>query len=509
MSQLQTLLWTFVTRARAFEREILVALVVLVVAYFAMGAWREWRSNLPPGPYGLPILGYLPFLSLTAPHLDFLKLGKKYGDIFRLKLGSETVIVIHGVEVIKEALSRPEFLGRPEIGVLKLFNEGSAFFYGMDVHKWREQRRFVLQSMRDLGLGKSLLEGEISEEIHYFLDKLRSHNGVPMDVKDPLSPSMSNNISSLVFGKRYEYEDPDRVFLDKHLDIVANALSSTSVAGFFPWILKVPLVSKLFEMERACNSINETMTFFRKEIKKHKETFDPKNIRDFIDSFIGEQDSRKLKDPNTTFTDDTLASNVFDLFAAGSETVRTSILWNLYVACAFPEHQERIKEEILEVMGPDRDPEYQDMKSMPFTHSYILEVLRWKTIVPVNVAHSTLSDTTIGGYHIPKNVTVFTMLWNAHNDPNYWTNPEKFIPDRFITKDGKSVSKPAHYMPFSMGKRVCPGEPMAMMELFLYFTSIIQKFQVVFPAGYKPTFEAAMGGTYRLEPYTIRFLSRS
>ncbi|KAG8181433.1 hypothetical protein JTE90_015452 [Oedothorax gibbosus] len=508
MSQLQTLIWASVTRARAFEREIFVALVVLVVVYFAVGAWKAWRCNLPPGPFGLPIVGYLPFLSLNNPHIDLSKLGKKYGDVFRLKLGSETVIVLHGVEVIKEALLRTDFLGRPTRGVLKLFNENSAFFNGMDVHKWREQRRFVLQSMKDLGLGKSLLEVEILDEISHFLDNLRVHNGAPMDVKDPLSPSMSNNICTLVFGKRYEYEDPNRVFLDENLDIVVNALSSTSVAGFFPWILKIPLVSKLFEMERALNSLNEIMTFFRKEIKKHRSTFDSKNSRDFIDSFIREQSSRKLTDPNTTFTDDTLASNVLDLFAAGSETVRTSILWNLYVACAFPEHQEKVREEILEVMG-EREPEYQDMKNMPFTHSFIMEVMRWKTISPLNVPHSTLSDTTIGGYHIPKNATIFLLIWNAHNDPNYWTKPESFIPDRFITKDGKSVSRPAHFMPFSMGKRVCPGEPMAMMELFLYFTSIVQKFQLVFPAGYKPTYEAAMGGTYRLEPYKIRFLERS
>ncbi|KAG8181431.1 hypothetical protein JTE90_015450, partial [Oedothorax gibbosus] len=205
---------------------------------------------------------------------------------------------------------------------------------------------------------------------------------------------------------------------------------------------------------------------------------------------------------------DTLANNVLDLFIAGSEATRATILWCVYVAAAFPQHQERIKEEILEVIGPERDPEYQDIKSMPLTHSFILEVMRWKTINPLNTFHYTLADTVVGGYHIPKNMAVYFNLWNAHNNPNYWNDPESFIPDRFITKDGKSVSKPSHYMPFSAGKRVCPGEAMAMMELFLYFTSIIQKFKVVFPDGYKPTFKAEFHLTYRLDPYKIRFLER-
>jgi cytochrome P450 family 2 subfamily J len=508
MSQLQTLMWAFVTLARAFESEIVVALVVLVVAYCALGAWRDWRSNLPPGPYGVPILGYVPFLSQNA-HLDFLKLGKKYGDVFRVNMASETVIVIHGVEAIKEALSRPEFLGRPKLGVLKLFNKDSAFFFGGDIHKWKEQRRFVVHSMKDLGLGRTQIEGEISDEIRHFLDKLRLHNGAPLDLKEPLSPSMSNNICTLVFGKRYEYEDPDRVFLDHNLHVATNSFSQTSLAGFFPWILNVPVISKLFDMKKGVAAIDKIKAFFNKEVEKHKDTYDPKNIRDFIDSFIGEQDSRKLKDPNTTFTDDMLPSNVLDLFTAGSETVRTTIMWIVYVAAAFPQHQKKILEEILDVMGPERDPEYQDIKSMPFTHSFILEVMRWKPIVPMNVPHYTISDTTIGGYHIPKNTTIFCSIWNAHHDPNYWNDPESFIPERFIGEDGKSVSRPPHYMPFSLGKRICPGEPMAMMELFLYFTFIIQKFEVAFPLGYKPRFEAALGAAYRLEPYKIRFLSRS
>ncbi|KAG8172695.1 hypothetical protein JTE90_001525 [Oedothorax gibbosus] len=151
----QTSLWTFVTRGRALENEILIALVVLVVCYYLQAAWRG--RNLPPGPYGLPIVGYLPFLS--DPLWDLHKLGEKYGDIFCFKMGSQTVVVLHGVEAIKEALSRPEFLGRPPIGPLKLFNENSAFFMD-DVHKWREQRRFVVQSMKDLGVGKTQIEGK-------------------------------------------------------------------------------------------------------------------------------------------------------------------------------------------------------------------------------------------------------------------------------------------------------------------------------------------------------------
>ncbi|KAG8171322.1 hypothetical protein JTE90_011274, partial [Oedothorax gibbosus] len=221
-SQIQELFCALTSQVNALKSEILVALVVLVVCYLLVDFCKEWKSNTLPGPYGLPLVGYIPFIS--DPLWDIYKLGEKYGDVVRFKVGSQTTVLLHGVEVIKEALSRPEFLGRPPNGHRVLFAKDSAFF-NSDMRKWREQRRFVVQSMKDLGLGKTLMEGNVMDEIHHFLDKLRVHNGAPVDLKDPLTPSVSNNISSLVFGKRYEYENPDRVFLDKNLEAAGESFT--------------------------------------------------------------------------------------------------------------------------------------------------------------------------------------------------------------------------------------------------------------------------------------------
>ncbi|GFT37915.1 cytochrome P450 2J2 [Nephila pilipes] len=497
---------TIIHEISTFQYQILFGICALFVAYLIGNLIKRIRSNFPPGPIGIPIFGYMPFLSEDL-HLDLIKLGEKYGDVFSVRLGSQTIVILHGADIIKEAFAKPEFLGRPPNADLEFVNPFSSFFAG-DVHAWKEQRRFVVHSMKDLGLGRTKIEDDIMDEVHHFLEVLRNQNGTPVDVKGPLSPSMSNNICALIFGKRYEYEDRDRKMLDKNLEQAIEFFTQNSLYTLFPWILSIPFSMKFLKINKSVEAVNNMRKFFVTEINKHIKSLDPRNIRDFIDTYLLEMKSQEKQNPNTTFSNERLISNVLDIFAAGSETVRTSILWFVYSMAAFPEVQKKVQQEILEVLGTERNPEFLDMKCMPYTHAVILELMRWKTIVPLNIMHYTLADTKVGGYDIPKGTIVIANFWQAHNDLRYWDEPEKFKPERFLGKDGKTIVKSKYFMPFSVGKRACPGESMAYLEMFLYFTSMLQKFDIVFPPGVKPTFEAKLAINYRLEPYKVRFIPK-
>ncbi|XP_054711043.1 uncharacterized protein LOC129220640 [Uloborus diversus] len=490
--------------------ELMVVVGSLVVAYLIIILVKNWRSGLPPGPIGLPVVGYIPFLTRNV-HLKFQELAMKYGEVFSVRLGSELVVVLNGTKSIREAFAKSEFLGRPPISAFSIFgnpNNESPFFIG-GVHVWQEQRKFVVHAMKDLGLGKTKIEGHIQDEISHFLEVLKSHNGEPIDVMEPLTPSMSNNISSLVFGTRYDYKDPERLLLDHSLDEVSRIAGQTAVHIFFPWIKYVPFIVKFFEFEKALAAANCMENVYRKQIQKHKETLDPKNPRDFVDSYLIEMEERQKKTPDTSFTSKTLIGSAGDLFGAGSETVRTSIAWCLYTMAGYPEVQKKVQKEILDVLGPDRNPEFSDQKNMPYTHSVLLEISRWRTTVPLNILRYTLADTSVCGHNIPKNTIVLANFWAVHHDPNNWENPDKFEPERFLSTDGKSIVKSIHLMPFSVGKRVCPGETFANMELFLYFVSIFQKFDVVFPDGFKPTFVGQVTLTCRPEDHKISFIAKS
>ncbi|GBM52619.1 Cytochrome P450 2J2 [Araneus ventricosus] len=492
---------------KTHQYEIVLGLCTSFLAYIIVVGTKKARSNFPPGPMGLPLVGYLPFLTEDM-YLDFIKLGMKYGDVFSIRLGSQDIVVLHGGDAIKEALNKPELLGRPPNSAMEKVSPSSAFF-SSNYHLWIDQRKFVVQSMKDLGLGKTKIEEDVMEEIKHFMDVLRSHKSQPIDVKEPLSPSISNNMSALVFGKRYEYDDPERQFLDKNIDEISEYLTQISLDVFFPWINYIPFASKLLKADKPRTAFQNLKNFFQKELNEHLKSFDPAHVRDFIDRYLVELDTQRAKNPDTSFNHDMLLNNVFDVFTAGSETVRTSILWLIYVIAAFPDVQKKVQKEIMEVIGSEKKPEYMDMRNMPYTHAVILEIMRWKTVLPLNIVHYTLADTTVGGHNLPKGTTVIANFWAVHHDPRYWGEPDEFKPERFLNKEGKSVVRPSYFMPFSLGRRKCPGESMAYLEMFLYFTSILREFDIVFPDGIKPTFDAKYSFIYRVEPYLVRFIPKN
>ena len=89
----------------------------------------------------------------------------------------------------------------------------------------------------------------------------------------------------------------------------------------------------------------------------------------------------------------------------------------------------------------------------------------------------------LAGYAIPKKTTVFTNLWALHHDPNKWEDVDDFKPERFLDKDGKLGPKPANWLPFSAGRRVCLGEPVAKPEFLLIFACLMQRFRLQLPDG--------------------------
>ncbi|GBN57079.1 hypothetical protein AVEN_90527-1, partial [Araneus ventricosus] len=104
---------------------------------------------------------------------------------------------------------------------------------------WKEQRRFSLHMLRDLGFGKTRMEEHIKEEILELLERISDQEGKPVKHAYILAPSMSNNIASLVFGKRLKFDDPQRERLDHLVREVGRLAGSVSWQLFFPWLRAV------------------------------------------------------------------------------------------------------------------------------------------------------------------------------------------------------------------------------------------------------------------------------
>ncbi|GFY38468.1 cytochrome P450 2J6 [Trichonephila inaurata madagascariensis] len=223
---------------------------------------------------------------------------------------------------------------------------------------WREQKNFALHVMRDLGFGKTRMEVHIKEEISHLISELEEFEGKPANVRRYLAPSTSNNISALIFGRRLDYHDPMRMQLDE---------------------------LKLFDYDKLEYAIKHLLVFIDKEIDEHEATLDGNSIRDYMDGFLLQMKQREFKDPNTSFTKAMLKGNSPSLIGAGSTTVRATTEWTLLSMAEFQDVQKKIHAEIDEVIGRERTPNWADHTEMPYTEAVLMEVQRWKTVVPINL----------------------------------------------------------------------------------------------------------------------------
>ncbi|CAL1262532.1 unnamed protein product [Larinioides sclopetarius] len=477
-----------------------LSLIILscVIVLLAVWAVQKRYDRTPPGPRGWPILGYLPRLS-SQPYLDFSKLEKIYGPVFSLKLGGLSVVILNDFESTKDAFLQDAFMGRPPDSAFKA-NKETDETGALNGLPWRNQRRFSLRLLRDLGFGKSRLDDMLNEEIREVLDHFEESEGRPMFVRPILAPSMSNNIASLIYGRRMKYDDPDRILLDHIISESSRLAGSAAWQFFFPWVRKVVNFFRFGGEGQFDYLLRAMKEFARKEIEKHEQTLDENNIRDYVDGYLVE--IHKNQDP--AFCKPVLEDLSGAFFGGGSETVRVTIEWMLLTLASYQDIQANVHAEIDNVIGPDRSPSWNDHLQMPYTQAVIFEILRWKTPIPLNLLRYTLWTTELNGYVIPKGTTIMANLWAVLHNPKYWgRDADVFRPERFLEKDGKTLIKTDYFIPFSVGKRSCPGEPFARSEVFLYTVSILQKFHVSLPEGAVPDFDGVLGLSLSPKPFDI------
>lgn len=457
----------------ATPRALLLACVTLL---FSLHLWRWLRQrSLPnlPGPLAWPVVGNAPQLG-NAPHLFFTRMAKKYGNVFQIKLGSRTVVVLNG-DSIKQALVKqgPQFAGRPDFTSFQYVSGGASLAFGTMTDLWKMRRRVAHSTVRMFSTGnpdtKKKFEHhiicEFRELLQLFVEKTKEQQYFqPMTY---LVVSIANIMSAVCFGSRYSYEDEEFRQVVGRNDQFTQTVGAGSIVDVMPWLQHFPNpIKTIFENFKKLNM--EFNMFVRDKVIQHRKTIQSSTIRDMTDAFIVAMDKLTVKSGLSTEKDYVPAA-MGDIFGASQDTLSTALQWIILILVKYPEMQVRLQQEVDKVVDRSRLPSIEDQPKLPYIMAFIYEVMRYTSFVPLTIPHSTTADTSLNGYPIPKDTVVFVNQWSINHDPALWSHPEVFDPQRFLDQNGAlNKDMTSSVFIFSLGKRRCIGEELSKLQLFLF-----------------------------------------
>ncbi|XP_026776880.3 cytochrome P450 2C23 [Pangasianodon hypophthalmus] len=480
---------------------VLLGLVFLVL--LEIFKLNSSRSRNPPGPTPLPFVGNL--LQFMKDPMNVARSTLQYGDLCSVYVGRRPMIVLNNIEVVKEALVQngTVFSGRPYMPLIEWVTKGYGIIAVTYGHAWKQQRRFALHTLRNFGLGKKTVEERVAEEAHCLITEMLKHEGKPFNPFHPIMNAVSNIICSIVFGDRFDYNNKR---FAKLLEILNEniRLSGSAVGLIFnlvPFIKHLP-----GPHQKVHQNASSLIGFIREVMEEHEKTLDTENLRDFIDAYLVEI-SKQKSSKDSTFHEENLLMSTADLFLAGTETTATTLRWGLIFIMNHPEIQERCHEEIVRVLGYDRAPSMDDRTSLPYTHATVHEILRFGNIAPLGVIHQTTETTQLRGFTIPKGTEITPNLMAILQDKEHWKHPDTFNPENFLDENGQ-FCKNEFFLPFSLGPRVCLGESLARTELFIFFTSLLQRLRFSWPHDAPPIDMNGSMGVVRM-PYPFHMICRS
>uniref|UniRef100_A0A8D2ZKX0 Cytochrome P450 2F2-like n=1 Tax=Scophthalmus maximus TaxID=52904 RepID=A0A8D2ZKX0_SCOMX len=481
-------------------------LLWLCVVFFILCLRCQRPKNFPPGPTPLPVLGNLLNLSLDNPMKDFERLRKRYGNVYSLFIGPKPAVVINGVQAMKEAMvtKAADFAGRPQDIFVGDITQNAMVLadYGPG---WKEHRRFTLMTLRNLGLGKQSMEQRILGEIQFTAETLEKSIGTNLSPQVLFHNAASNIICQVLFGTRYDYDED-------FIKVVVQCFKENSKIANGPWAMlydSFHMIRKLpLPFMKAFKNIEvSTWKLSTRLIAEHKRTRVPGQPRDFLDCYLDELD--RVGDDGSSFSEDRLSLFVLDLHFAGTDTTSNTLLTGFLYLMTYPHIQERCQQEIDLTLEQKAHVTYGDRHNMPYMQAVIHEVQRTANTVPLSVFHSTTTDTELMGYSLPRGTLIVQNLDSVLSEEGQWKFPHEFNPDNFLNDQGEFV-KPEAFMPFSAGHRVCLGESLARMELFLITVTLLRKFKFIWPeeAG-EPDYAPVFGVTLSPKPYLMKVQLRA
>ncbi|KAJ4750684.1 cytochrome P450 family 71 polypeptide [Rhynchospora pubera] len=450
----------------------LVALLLFVLALklFHKKKATKYQSKLrlPPGPWTLPLIGSLHHLvSGKLPHRALRDLARSHGPIMLLRAGQIDLVIITSREAAQEVMRTQDanFSDRPLLFTANMCNSGSDIVFSKGAY-WRQLRRVCLNGLLSSKKVK-FLSSIRHEEVNHMLKLLStlSDEKSPVTLVKMVSDVANNIVARATFGGNCKRQD---VFL-KALKNVIEQISWFSLSDLFPWLsgLEAKMKTKSLQIYRNLDTLMDEIIQEHLEMQKQLQKNGDEEIEyTFIDVLMNAMGQDNGGMP---ITFDSVKAVILDMFSGGIDTTATIIEWTMAELMKHPEKMAKVQAEIRQAACENMDFNENDLFKLNYLKCVVKESVRLHPPLPLLLPRQCNEMREVLGYSIPSGARVLINGWALGTDPNYWSDAEKFIPERF---EGSSIDFKGNnfeFVQFGAGRRSCPGAEfgMAIIEIIL------------------------------------------
>ncbi|KAF9922182.1 hypothetical protein FBU30_007733 [Linnemannia zychae] len=469
------------------------AIAVVTVAYaFKPKKKTELEAKSIPVPvpkYYLPwqldgVISYLYKTLRGEDELEFLLEDiKKYGHVVNFKGLDNDFITVADPASIQHILAKKQPNYEKGPGFQEIFHEflGNGIF-NSDGEAWKSQRQIARPHFQTSEFKDAALINKHIDRLLAIIDKhIAAKPNTPIDVQNLFCRFTLDEASDFLFGATVNSLENEQTEFT-----TAFNYAQTLVA----WRFRVPVWKFILPRRRLLNEIKKLDNFVYKIIEDAKAQMatrdhdrkDKENEEDrrdtLLDHFLSQQNSEG-------FDNKYLRDLLLNFLLAGRDTTASLLSWTMWKLVNHPKVVDRLNEEILQVIGPNRVPSYEDTKKLKYQKQVINEVLRLCPPVPFNTRESVEEDVLPNGCYIPPRTTVAYSAYATHRLPEYWGEDAlEFDPDRWGPERVGKI-RPFMFVPFHAGPRICLGQNLATTTAQLALTRILQRYDIRASPGFE------------------------
>lgn len=500
-----------------FDALFLSAVIALATWFFIQ---RKRRLSLfkdlgIPGPPPSFISGNLSEIIQKGAAVTFKEWMDKYGDFFGFYNGAYPVIIVKDPELIKK-IQIKDFSNFHARGVTSGFTRvhpvNKNTIVNVKGDRWKEMRSLLTPAFTTSNIKKmAVMMGDCTNE---FLKVLKSYHeqNTAFDAGECFHRLTADVIVRSAFGLKSDLQlkgksnsTAESLFQDSRESFQQFRHAwRTYLTACFPefgmlWKLLLPFIARFSKTptDNIIDDVTPIIQFRRGNreaartdllqlmLNAEAEEGAPVNVHSLTVNYDGDttpeenEPSKTIKIKNRRFLSNTeIAGNGLAFFIAGFETTGTALSFMAYLLAKHQDIQDRLREEIVEVLERDGAFTYDNVFGMKYLDQVICESMRYYPGVVGFTTRMCGQDYVHNDVTIPAGVSILIPNYHMSHDPAHWDEPDKFDPDRFSAAR-KGQIDPMVYQPFGQGPRNCIGMRFAQLEMRLAMAKTLAKYKFV------------------------------